>query len=243
MRGVLAFKWAKNPQDARVGTDGSVDWSGAKMAVTDDDAAAAEVARDLLGDGSIVGLTLGDGDASWAAARGAASTVCLTDASPDPDARVTADALAAGVQHIGEAEVVVIGDSPWDPLVPACLGARLGWRTVGGVTSAVVDGDHVRVTRRTSTGTQVLDVDPPVVLAVRARRAEQRTPGMRDVLAARKKPLEKLTAEALGVARQGGAVVMGTALPETTPARVIDGSDVEGAVDQLVRALRSEGVL
>lgn len=243
MKAVLAFRWAKNPQDARVSAEGAVDWSGAKMAVSDDDAAAAEVARDLLGEDEIVGLTAGDGDVSWAAARGASRTVCLTDLLPDPDARVTGDALAAGVDHVGDVDIVLIGDGQWDPMVPASLGARLGWLTFGGVVSAAREGQGLRVTQQTSAGTQIVDVAPPVVLAVRARRVEKQSPGMREVLAARKKPVEKLTAAALGAAAPGRVVPRGTALPQSTPVRVIDGADPAAAAEQLVRALRSEGVL
>ncbi len=240
---VIAFKWAKNPQDARVSADGSVDWRAAKMAANDDDAAAVAVARELAGGGGLVGLTLGDGDAAWAAARGAGSTVSVADAQPDADASVLAGALAAGVRRIGDADVVVIGDSAWDQLVPAALAARLGWPALAGVVAAARDGDRLRVTRKTAAGTDVLEVTTPAVLAVAARHAEDKAPGMKEVLAARKKPVDKVTLADLGVATSGGVTVRGTALPETAPARIFDGSDPAAAATQLVAALKSEGVL
>ena len=65
MKTVVVFKWLRNPEDARVGSDGSVDWRAAKMAVSDDDPAAAAVANAIAAaGGECVGLTLGDGDAS-----------------------------------------------------------------------------------------------------------------------------------------------------------------------------------
>ena len=241
MKSVIAFKWAKNPQDARVSADGSVDWRSAKMAVSDDDAAAAAVAGDIGGD--VVGLTLGDGDATWAAARGASSTVSVTDAEPNADGAATAAVLAAGVRHIGEADVVVMGDCAWDQMVPVSLAAQLGWPALAGVLSATPEGDHLRVTRRTVAGAQVVDVIPPVLLAVAARHTEQKTPGMKQVLAARKKPLEKVTTATLGVTHGGDVRLRGTALPETTAGRVFDGTDPAAAVEQLLAALASEGVL
>jgi electron transfer flavoprotein beta subunit len=66
---------------------------------------------------------------------------------------------------------------------------------------------------------------------------------MKEILAARKKPLEKITIAALGVTTDGGVRVRGTTLPEAVAARVIDGSDPPAAVEQLLAALRSEGVL
>ena len=243
MKTVIAFKWAKNPQDARVSADGSVDWGSAKMAVSDDDAAAAVVVLNIAGDGDIVGLTLGNGDATWAAARGASSTVSVTDAEPNADSASTAAVLAAGVRHIGDADVVVIGDCAWDQMVPGSLAAQLGWTALAGVVSATPEGDHLSVTRKTAAGAQVVDVSTPVVLAVAARHTEQKTPGMKQVLAARKKPLEKITTATLGVTHDCGVQVRGTELPGATAARVIDGTDPAVAVEQLLAALRSEGVL
>lgn len=243
MKTVIVFKWAKNPEDARVGSDGAVDWRVAKMAVSDDDAAAVTVARELSAGGDLVGLTLGDGDVAWAAARGASSTVCVTDAHPNPDAAVTAAILAAGVRHVDEVDVVVIGDCLWDHAVPVTVGANLGWCSVAGVVSATIEGDSLRVTRKTSAGTQVLRVQPPAVLAVAARHTEDKVPGMKDVLLARKKPVEKVSITDLQVVGMDRVTVRGTALPQAAPARIFDGSDPATAVKQLVSALRAEGVL
>ena len=43
----VAYKYAANPQDANVRSDGSVDWSRAKAAVSDYDPVAVEVGRKL----------------------------------------------------------------------------------------------------------------------------------------------------------------------------------------------------
>ena len=141
-----------------------------------------------------------------------------------------------------EADVVVVGDCAWDPMVPVSLAARLGWPALAGVLSATPEGDRLRVTCKRDGGAIVVDVSPPVVLAVAARRAELKTPGMKEVLAARKKPLEKVTTAAVGVTHEGGVRVRGTTLPEVA-ARVFDGTDPAAAVEQLLAALRSEGVL
>jgi electron transfer flavoprotein beta subunit len=243
MKCVIAFKWAKNPQDARVSAEGAVDWRAAKMAASDDDAAAVAVARDLVGGGELVGLTLGDGDAAWAAARGASSTLSVTDVEPNADSSILGEVLAAGVRRIGGADVVIIGDGVWEQMVPMALAAQLGWAALAGVVSATADGGRVRVTRKSGTGTEVIEVGTPVVLAVAARRAEEKAPGMKEVLAARKKPLEKVSSADLGVTSAGVVTVRGTSLPDTSQARIFDGDDPAAAVEQLMAALRSEGVL
>jgi electron transfer flavoprotein beta subunit len=244
MKIVVVFKWSRNPQDARVGSDGSVDWRGARLAVSDDDPAAIEVARSLAATGGeIVGLTIGDGDVAWAAARGASSTVVVADAQPHADAAATAAILAAAVQRLGGVDVVVVGDSAWDPGLPVALAGRLGWTTLAGVASAVPDGERLRVTRKWGDGTQVVDVAHPAVLAVSASRAEQHAPGMKEVLAGRKKPVTKLAVADLGVELAPAVTSRGTALPDAPAARLIDGADPETAAAQLVAALRTEGVL
>lgn len=244
MKMIVAFKWLLNPEDARVGADGSVDWRGARMAVSDDDPAAIQVAGELAGtDGEIVGLTIGDGDAAWAAARGASSTVIVTDAQSNPDAVATAAVLAAGVRSIGGSDVVLIGDSAWDYGVSVALAGQLGWSALAQVSSARRDGDRLLVSRKSGDATQVIEVVPPVVLAVCASRAEKDPPSMKVVLAARKKPQIKVTLAELGVKPSGTLISRGTKLPDTPAAKIIDGTDAAAAATQLVTALRTEGVL
>ena len=43
MKIVVIYKWARDPEDAAVRGDGSVDWRGAKMAAGEDDPAAVAV--------------------------------------------------------------------------------------------------------------------------------------------------------------------------------------------------------
>ena len=180
MNTVVVFKWLRNPADARVSADGSVDWGASKPAPSDDDPEAAAVAATLAaaGDGTCIGVTVGAGDVAWAAARGAASTIVVTDAVPGPDASATAEILAAAVRAAGSADVVVVGDSAWDRGVPVALAGALGWAAIADVQAATLEGDRLRVTRRHGDGSQVLDVATPVVLAVAASRAEEHGPGM-----------------------------------------------------------------
>jgi electron transfer flavoprotein beta subunit len=241
MKSIVVFKWSRNPQDARVGADGSVDWGAAKMSANDDDPAAILVAMSLAaGDGEVVGLTIGDGDVAWAAARGAASTVVVTDAQTELDSAATGAILAAGVRRIGDADVVLIGDSAWDYGVVAAMAGQLGWPTLANVVSAVVQGSRLRVTCKVGAGTQVVDVTGPAVLAVAASRAEQQVPGMKEVLAARRKLVTRLTQAELGIQRAANVTLRGTKLPETAAARMFVGAD---AAAQLVAALRTDGVL
>jgi electron transfer flavoprotein beta subunit len=244
MKVAVVFKWLKNPEDAHVGSDGSLDWRGAKLAVSDDDPAAAEIATSLVADGDeIVGLTIGDGDAAWAAARGASSTLIVTDAETGGDAAAIGAVLAAGVRKIGDVDLVLVGDSAWDYGVSVALAARLGWTTLAGVSAAAMQDGRLRATRKLGDDVQVIEVGLPAVLVVSATRKEQNAPGMKEVLVARKKPQTKLTVAELGSEAGAGVASQGTRLPDTPPAHIIDGTDAAAAAAELVEALRTEGVL
>lgn len=243
MKIIVAFKWSRNPADARVGADGNVNWQGVKMAPSDDDPTAMEIAAAIADEGEVIGLTVGDGDVSWAAARGAARTVTVSDVEQHVDSSTTAAVLAAAIRHIDGVDAVLIGDSVWDIGVVSALAGSLGWPAVAGVVGATKEQGGLRLTRKLGNELQVLEVDGPAVIAVSASREEKNVPGMKEVLAARKKPVEKLTTADLALTIESSAVSRGTRLPETPAAQIIDGSDPVIASDQLIAALQTEGVL
>lgn len=244
MSSVAIFKWAVDPKDAIVRDDGTVGWNMAKPAVGDDDHAAVQVACDVACDTPVIGLTMADRDVSFAAARGAGKTYAIEGLDPLADASTLACALAQAVRAIGDVDVVTIGDSEWQPAVVAALAGLLGWPVLLQVDAATPDGDNLRVTRRFMGGTQDVLVQKPCVLGVAARREEQDKPGMRVVLAARKKPVETLQADDLLAGRAlPSAASQGTRLPDATESKLFDGTDARAAAQQLVDALRAEGTL
>ena len=243
MKIIVVFKWSRNPQDARVGIDGSVDWQGVKMSASDDDPTAMEIACSIADGGEIIGLTVGDGDVAWAASRGAAHTMMVADAQTDVNSSVTGAILAAAIRRVEGVDAVLVGDSAWDYGVVSALAGQLGWPAVAGVVSATTEQGSLHVTRKMGSASQVLEVKGPAVFAVSASRAEQKAPSMREILAARKKPVEKLTLADLGLTFENTVNSKGTKLPYTPPARIIDGSDPVIASEQLVAALRADGIL
>lgn len=243
MKVIAVFKWARNPQDALVGADGSTSWPGVKLSANDDDPAVMEIAGALAEGKDITALTIGDGDTAWAAARGAASTIVVTDALSEVSGSATGAVMAAAIRRMEGVDAVIVGDSSWDYSVVAALTGQLGWTAVAGVTAAEPSDGGLKVTRRFGSASQVLSVKGPVVLAVAASRAEENAPGMREVLQARKKPVEKLTLADLGLDSGSAASSQGTRFPDTPPAKVFDGADPAAACEQLMAALRADGLL
>lgn len=256
MRIVVAYKWAANPADATVTPDGVIDWSRAKAGLSEYDPVAIEVGRGLAdATGSeLVGLTVGTPSAGSTLARKAALSrgldrlVVVTGEDIDLlDVSRTAALLAAAVRRMGGVDLVVTGGSSVDVaanIVPALLGGRLGWPVLNDVGQVRADGDAVLVTRSLPTGEQELRCATPAVLSVATDAATARVPGMKDILAAGKRPVDDLGVESLDVVAAHPEVI-GRSRPHLTArkGRRIDAADPDAAARQLVDALRADGVL
>lgn len=239
---MVAYTWARDPGNATVRDDGTVDWRDTRTVAGDDDPAAMAVGLQIAGGGDLVGLTLGEGDASWGLARGAARALQVTDAPTSSDDAATAALLAAGVRSIGDAEVVVVGDSERHPGVAATLAGLLGWPALLGVTTATLVEGRLNVVRTAGDVEETVSVPVPAVLGVAAASAESRVPGMKELLAARKRPVAKTTVAELGVAEKAAPELRGSHRPEHEGARVFTGDPAQVA-GELVAALRADGVL
>ena len=233
MRVAAVYKWARGVDGATVHGDGTVQWRVTKMVAGEDDHAVLAVAQALAGDsdGSVVGLTIGDGDASWALARGVTETVSVADAPSLTDEAATAEILAAAVTSLGGVDVVAVA-----------LAGKLGWGVVAGVTRAAVTGGRVAAVRRVGDVEETVSAATPVVLGVAAEAAEPKAPGMKELLAARKRPVTTTTLADLGLDPVDPVDQRGTRVPEVTAARLFDGEPADAA-RALVAALRNEGVL
>lgn len=258
MKIVVAYKWAPNPQDASVDVDGVVDWSRAKPAISEYDPVAIELARRLADatGGEVVGLTAGPTRVDASLARKAAlsrgfdrAVIVADDALEGAGTTELAAVLAAAVRHIGEVDLVITGDSSVDVgarMVPAVLAGQLGWPAVGEVTAASGQAGLLRVERDMPGGSQILEISGPAVLAASTNAAVPRVPGMRDILAAGKKPVETLEVAALDIPADATTVtVTHTSRPDLKARehQMIDTADPAAAAAELVIALRGAGVL
>ena len=243
MKTILVFKWARDPQDARVSVDGELVWGNAKMAASDDDPAAMAVAQALSSEDEIIALTIGNGDNVWAAARGASKTVVVGDALDCSDVSRTASVLKAAIDKAGGADAIVIGDSDWNKGVVVSLIAELRIPAFAGVVAAEKVGDKCRISCKNGSVTRVIEAKPPFLLAVRGLSAEKTVPGMKQVLQAKKKPQEKFDVADLSGVRDRAVEDMGTGLPESGAATMIDGADPNVAAHELLKALEKQGVL
>jgi electron transfer flavoprotein beta subunit len=258
MRIVVAYKWASDPQEASVGADGTVDWSRAKPGISDYDPVAMELARGLAAATSaeLIGLTAGAKGVGVpiackaALARGLDRLVVVEDeALLGAGTSELAAVLAGAVRHIGDVDLVITGDSSVDvaaKMVPTVLAGQLGWAAVAEVTAVSGQAGTLRVERAVPGGVQILEISGPAVLAASADAAVPRVPGMKDLLAAGKKPVEHLEISALDVPAGNATVTVRSVSRPDRKARkgqLLDATDPAAAATELVTALRGAGAL
>ena len=258
MRIVLAYKWTCDPEEATARPDGTVDWSRAKPGLSTYDPVAMELARRLAGEtgGELIGVTVGGKGvgapiASKAAlSRGLDRVVIVEDESLAEAGRSElAAVLAEVIRHIGDVDLIITGDSSVDvaaKMVPTVLAGELGWPAVAEVTAVTGQPGKLRVERAIPGGVQVLEISGPAVLAASADAAAPRVPGMKELLAAAKKPVEHLDLAALDVAAPAAAMtVTGRSRPErkARKGQLIDATDPAAAAAELVTMLREAGAL
>lgn len=255
---VVAYKWAPNPQDAAVGSDGSVDFTRARSAISEYDPVAFELARqvaDATG-AQVVGVTVGDASIDTSLARKAALSrgldrlvIVADDRLVAADSTRLAAVLAAVVRWIGDVDLVLAGESSVDVTegqVAMTLAGQLGWLGLNAVSSVSASDGGYEIERDLPSGIASMVLTGPAVLAATTDAVLPRVPGMKDILGAAKKPVEVVSLDTLDVPT---AQVTLTPVSASRPAAgnrqrvIIDGSDPTAAAAELVGALRAAKVL
>ena len=240
----LVYKWGYDADEAYIASDGSFKWKKGKLVASDDDAAAIASAREIAGatGGTLTGATIGDGDAGWAIARGAACVYCDESCAIVPDDLAVANMLKAVVQAAPAADLVIMADSADRAGVAPALAETLGLPCVLGVRDVAVDpedGTSLLAHRSVEGGMETLRFTAPALVSVSALTSEKTVPSMKEMLAAKKAPRTKVEAAAGGVS---AVTERSISKADLKMARIFEGSPDEAA-QQLVAALRADGVL
>jgi electron transfer flavoprotein beta subunit len=185
----------------KVAADGkSLDAQGVQYILAPYDEIAVEKAlqlRDQAGQGSVTVLTIGPADASKelraALAMGADAALHVV-AEPPTDPWATAQTLASALKD-RPFDLLLLGKQATDEddaAVGPLLAALLDLPCVGWVGSIERDGPGLLVRREVDGEAEVLAVGLPCVLTAQKGLAEPRLPGLKGIMAAKKKPLETL---------------------------------------------------
>lgn len=204
---LVACKIIPDDQDAQVAADGSLSFDKAHMIVSEYDLNAIEFAAQLAAatGSSLKAISVGGKRADDSKlkkgilARGI-DELFLTadDACADLDSAATAAELEKLVQAAGGCDLIVVGSGSADlyaKQVGVHLAARLGLPYVPGVVKAEADGATLRCARVLEGSVENVAAPMPCVISVLPEAAQPRIAGMKDILAAGKKPMHVSAAE------------------------------------------------
>ena len=156
--------------------------------------------------GEVTILTMGPEKASEsirkALSMGADKAVHLIDdALAGSDALATSAALAAVLGRIGF-DVVILGSESTDArmgVMGAMLAERLGVPQLSFASKVEIDGASISINRQADYGYDRVQATLPAVISVVEKINEPRYPSFKGIMAAKKKPVEKLSVADIGI--------------------------------------------
>ncbi len=187
-----------------------------KLILDESDSYGVEMALQLVGKAgggevSLVSMAP-NGEVSGmrtALAMGAARGVLVSDpALQGTDALTTAKILAAAIQKLGGADLVIAATESSDGYtgtVPEQIAEVLGLPSITFAKSVAVDGTTLKVNRQTEAGFDEVTCTLPALVSVTAGVVEPRYPSFKGIMAAKSKPVDAVTAADLGITPVGWA--------------------------------------
>ena len=231
----------------RVKADGSgVELANVKMSMNPFDEIAVEEALRLKEAGKateVIAVSIGPAQAGetirTALAMGADRGIHIK-----ADAPVEPLAVAKVLKALAEREqpgLVILGKQAIDDdsnQTGQMLAALLGWPQATFASKLEIDGANVQVTREVDGGLQTVKLQGPAIVTTDLRLNEPRYASLPNIMKAKKKPIEEMTADQLGVDLSPRLEILKTSEPSGRSAGVKVASAAE-----LVGKLAEAGVL
>jgi electron transfer flavoprotein beta subunit len=206
---LVCYKWVLDEQDIKISGDLSLDTGRAKYKISDYDKNAIEEGV-LLAEKhgvSVEALTFGTAAAKQslkdALSRGLDKVYWIGDAvAEQADAFVTANILAAAVKKIGQCDLILCGEGSSDSYSQQTaprLAALLGIPAITFVQKLAIADGQVVATRKLGDCTEEVTVTGPAVISILPEINKPRIPGLKQVMAAAKKPSEEVKVTDMGI--------------------------------------------
>jgi len=161
-----------------------------------------------------------------------------TDSTVQP---LHAAKLLAALVEKESPDLVLMGKQAIDDdcnQTPQMLSALLNWPQATFASEIRIEQNKAQVKREVDAGLETLEVTLPAVISTDLRLNEPRYIKLPDIMKAKKKPLENIAAETLGIDKPAEMEVLETQVP----AGRSKGIQVK-TTDELVAALKEKGVL
>lgn len=251
MKILVAMKQTFDTEEKIMIQDGLISDDGVETIINPYDEYAIEEAiklRDDLG-GEVIVMTVGKDGAEkelrTALAMGADRAVLVDDESLFGDEYTTAKVLAAVAKKEGF-DLILGGQMAVDSGAGQG-GPRLAEElSINHVSTAVkidIEGTTVRVERDVEGDTEVVETSLPVLITAQQGLNEPRYPSLPGIMKAKKKPLDRLSADDLGLTEEEVASkteIVYQYVPEKKEAGRILSGDIPSQVAEVVQLLRNE---
>lgn len=231
----------------RVRPDGSgIVTDGVKMSMNPFDEVALEEAIRVRERGlasEVVAVTIGDKSAEdvlrAAFAVGADRAIhVVTDECKEP---FSAARMFHALVKKEAPDLVIMGRQATDDdasQVPQMLSGLLDWSQATSISKITIEGETAKVLREVDDGRETLSIDLPAVISVDLRLNEPRRAKLPDIMKAKKKPIEALSPEILGVDMSPMTKILKVSSPPPREKGVRAGN-----IDEFVALLKERGVL
>lgn len=242
---VTVAKNVHDDQDIMVAADRTLDYSKARPTVSTYDLNAIEASSLAAKEQGATHIVVSVGtpyidetkNNKNILARGVDSlTLVMNEGYADLDAKATAEALAGALKDM-PADLIVCGDGSADiyaQQVDIQLAQALGLPVVTAVSKFSFEGGTLVAERMLETEKEVVEVALPAVISVVPDIALPRICGMRDIMQAGKKPVNKV--EGADVSR--GVEIVETLAPEPAPRKkIVFDASTDGDLDKFVAAI------
>lgn len=249
---ICCFKWVVDEAYIRPDSSGKLDMEWAEHKLSDYDRNAIEEAVRLQEEygGSVTAVTVASPDATKgikdALSRGPEKAYFINDddfenLEPAQTSIILAEVIGQQIQY----DVILCGEGSSDlyaQQVGPRLAEKLGIPCITFVQKIEIKNERVIVERKADDGIEVLSAPMPVLLTVLPDINNPRVPGLKDTLAASKKPVVDIGADDLQMDYSNCLTDQGMRAAKMERACVRFGSNSED-IKAFVEALRKTGVL
>lgn len=253
MNTVACYKIVPEEQDLIVRPDRTLSWERAEWKIGQYDLCAVEAGMQLCDatGGKLSALSAGTKQLENSKlkkgilSRGPQDLFIIADDALDnADAFQTASALAAAVNKIENVDLVLCGEGSSDlytQQVGVQLGELLGYPVINAVSKISVQDGKLLVERTLEDEVEVLQIVLPAVISVTTDINLPRIPGMKEILAAGKKPVTQWGLADLGDGKESATKITSTLAPEQAERKkMLFEGDSEEVMQKLFENLRRE---
>ncbi len=206
---IACYKWVADEADIKINPDMSVDTKKAKGKISDYDKNAIEAAVQA---GTALGakpvtLTFGNSQAKQSLkdvlSRGPEEGYWINaEEASQADGSVTAQALAAAIEKIGDYTLIICAEGASDTYarqIAPRIAAILRLPVITSVCQLEFNGNNLLATRKLDDCLEKVKVELPAVVAVLPEANNPPIPGLKAVMAAGKKPVTEFQGSDLGI--------------------------------------------